>query len=406
MRNAILAVIITAIAVIAAPSPASTTAAGELDGRIVAANNDFGFKLFSKLASSTPTKNVFISPSSVAFALAMTLNGADGETQDAMARALSLSEMTLEEVNAASAMLMNELISADEEVEFAIANSLWARQDVQFLPDFIRANRSYYDAEVTALDFASPKAAPWINTWVSNKTQGKIADIVDDPIDPMTIMFLLNAIYFKAEWTEPFDPESTREAGFQPLTGETKIVQRMHLFHDFRYLETESFQAVSLPYASGRLSMYVFLPGEAIGLPAFQDELKRENWERWMAEFTYREGLVALPRFKVEYGAKLNSTLSALGMGVAFDQNLADFSLMAETEFPVYISQVKHKTYIDLDEFGTEAAAVTMVEMALGSAPMEDEPEPFTMIVDRPFVLAIRDNDTGALLFLGCIVEP
>jgi serpin B len=323
-----------------------------------------------------------------------------------MVRALSLSEMTLDQVNAASAALMNELLSADEEVELAIANSLWARLGVQFLPDFIRANRSHYDAEVTALDFASSQAAPWINTWVSNKTQGKIADIVDDPIDPMTIMFLLNAIYFKASWTEPFDPECTREADFHLLTGETKQVQRMHLFHDFRYLETESFQAVSLPYASERMSMYVFLPAETVGLPAFQAQLTRENWERWMAEFSYREGLVALPRFKVEYGAKLNSALTALGMGIAFDQNLADFSLMAETEFPIYISQVKHKTFIDLDEYGTEAAAVTMVEMALGAAPMEDEPEPFEMIVDRPFIIAIRDNTTGALLFLGSIVEP
>jgi serpin B len=238
-RHVVLTIIIAAVALLAAPNPASTTVAGELDGRIVAANNDFGFKLFGKLANSAPINNVFISPSSIAFALAMTLNGADGETKDSMARALSLSAMTLDEVNAASAVLMNELLNADEEVELAIANSLWARLDVRFLPGFIRANRSHYDAEVTALDFASPQAAPWINIWVSNKTQGKISDIVDDPIDPMTIMFLLNAIYFKAAWTEPFDPEATREADFQLLTGEIKPVQRMHLFHDFRYLETD-----------------------------------------------------------------------------------------------------------------------------------------------------------------------
>ena len=406
MRNAFLAVIIAAITLLSVPSPAPTAVIGDFDNRIVNANNDFGFKLFGRLTDSTPTKNVFISPSSIAFALAMTLNGADGETKDAMVAALSLSEMTLEEVNSASAGLMNTLLSADEEVELSIANSLWARKGVHFLPDFIRTNRDHYDAEVTALDFDSPQAAPWINTWVSNKTQGKITDIVDDPIDPMTIMFLLNAIYFKAAWTEPFDPECTREEDFLLLTGETKRVQRMHLFHDFRYLETESFQAVSLPYASERLSMYVFLPDETTGLPAFQEKLTRENWEQWMAEFTYREGFLGLPRFKVEYGARLNSALTALGMGVAFDQNLADFSLMADTEFPIYISQVKHKTFIDLDEYGTEAAAVTMVEMALGAAPMEDEPEPFEMIVDRPFVIAIRDNTTGALLFLGCIVEP
>jgi len=406
MRNAVLAIIIVAVALLAAPNAASATAAGGLDGRIVAANNDFGFKLFGKLTSSAPTKNVFISPSSIAFALAMTLNGADGETKDAMARALSLSEMTLDEVNAASAGLMNELLNADEDVELSIANSLWARLGVQFLPGFIRANRSHYDAEVTALDFASPKAAPYINTWVSNKTQGKISGIVDDPIDPMAIMFLLNAIYFKAAWTEPFDPEATREADFHLLTGETKRVQRMRLFHDFRYLETDSFQAVSLPYGSRRLSMYVFLPAETTGLAAFQSALTRENWERWMAKFSYREGLLALPRFKVEYGAELNSALAALGMGVAFDGQSADFSLMAQTDLNIFISAVRHKTYIDLDEYGTEAAAVTSVEMSLTAAPMEDGPEPFEMIVDRPFVIAIRDNDTGALLFLGCIVEP
>ena len=404
--NKTLTLIFTAIMLLATPGSASTTDSGGLQERIAAANNDFGFSLFSNLTDAAPTNNVFISPSSIAFALAMTLNGAAGETRDAMSRALSLDGFTLDEANAAGSLLMNKLMDADEAVELSIANSLWARKGVQFLPGFIRANRSHYDAEVTALDFASPKAAPYINTWVSNQTQGKISGIVDDPIDPAMIMFLINAIYFKAPWSEPFDPEATREADFHLLTGETKQVQRMHLSHDFRYFETDSFQAVSLPYGSERLSMYVFLPRESVGLPAFQDNLTRENWDGWMEQFSYREGLVALPRFKVEYGAELNSALTALGMGVAFDANLADFSLMAEADQNIFINAVKHKTYIDVDEAGTEAAAVTSVEMALTAAPMEDGPEPFEMIVDRPFVIAIRDNDTGALLFLGSIVDP
>jgi len=372
----------------------------------VTANTNFGFGLFHAVAGEEYADNVFISPVSVGMALCMTLNGARGETRDAMLEALKLDGLTLQQVNDSSKALLAELASADDAVELSIANSLWANMNVKFLPEFIRTNHRYYNAKVTPLDFASSEAAPAINKWVESHTNGKITGIVDSPIDPLTILFLINAVYFKGAWSEPFSPERTEEADFH-LLGGTKKVQQMRLHSDFRYMESDELQAVRLPYGEGRLSMYVVLPREGFPFGEFCHGLDGDRWNEWMDALTYREGLVALPRFKVEYEKQLNEALTRMGMGVAFEGERADFRLMAETMDNIFISQVKHKTYIDVNEEGTEAAAATSVEMELTAAPMEeDEPPPFEMVVDRPFILAVRDDQTGALLFLGAIVEP
>lgn len=372
----------------------------------VTANTAFGFGLFHAVAGEEYAENVFISPVSVGLALCMTLNGAQGKTRATMLKALSLDSLTLDQVNDCSRVLLAQLAAADESVELSIANSLWANMNINFLPAFIKTNHTYYHAKVTPLDFASAQAAPTINAWVSDRTNGKIAGIVDAPIDPLTILFLINAVYFKGPWSEPFDPDRTEEADFHLLSG-TKEVQQMRLHSGFRYMENDELQAVRLPYGDERISMYVVLPREGFPFGEFCHGLDGDRWNEWMDALSYRDGLVALPRFKVEYEQQLNAALTALGMGIAFDGERADFRLMAQTMENIFISQVKHKTYLDVNEEGTEAAAATSVEMKLTSAPMEeDEPPPFELIVDRPFILAIRDDQTGALLFLGAIVEP
>lgn len=374
----------------------------ELDERLIEANNGLGLNLFRELTKSNPEKNIFISPSSILTALAMTYNGAEGGTRAAMEKTLQLEEMTMEEVNKAFADLLTILRNPDPKVELTVANSLWAREGVDFHEDFLTRNRDYFDAEVTEVDFNDAGAADIINGWVKEKTRDRIDGIVEPPINPDTILFLINAIYFKGEWTEPFDPDLTRELPFNRPDGTTKEIPVMFRKNNFRYLENELFQAVSLPYGKNeRVSMYIFLPAESAGLEQLYAELNSANWKGWIASFSSMEGEIGLPRFKFEYETSLNDTLESLGMGIAFDENAADFSGMRPIPPRLVISEVKHKTFVEVNEEGTEAAAVTSVEVGVTAMP-----ETFSMIVDRPFFFTITDDITGTILFMGSVLEP
>ncbi|MBD1870760.1 serpin family protein [Cyanobacteria bacterium FACHB-471] len=398
-------------AIAQSPSPSSPPTMNQIEdsdedldvnARLVAANTRFGFKLFSQILEQNgePT-NLMVSPTSVAIALTMTYNGASGTTQQAMADALELEGMSLEEINQANAALELALENADPEVQLAIANSLWSREDTSFNPDFLQRNRDFYSAEVASLDFTNPSAIATINNWVSRNTQEKITEIIRE-INPNAVLFLINATYFKGNWTTPFNAELTSDRSFTLLDGSQKQHPTMSQRGFYAYLETDQFQAVSLPYGeSERLSMYVFLPRESSSLTAFQQNLTAENWETWMSQFSREEGAITLPRFKLEYETQLNEALQTLGMAVAFDAEQADFSGMSDESLS--ISRVKHKTFIEVNEEGTEAAAVTSVEMQLTSAPANS---PFQMEVDRPFFYAIRDNQTETVLFMGTVVEP
>jgi serine protease inhibitor len=375
------------------------------DERLVVANTRFGFKMFDALARKDPGNNIFVSAPSVAIALSMTYNGADGTTKDAMASTLELQGMSLDEVNRANLALKTMLENPDSAVALSIANSLWARAGLPFDADFLQRNKDYFQARVTNLNFDDPGAALTINRWVSDNTREKIRQIVAAPIDPSTIMFLINAIYFKGTWTYAFDKAKTVDGRFANLTG-GKMHSIMHQSGEYPYLMGDNFQAVSLPYGKGRVSMYVFLPDEGSSLAEFQRGLNADSWSDWMSRFRQGEGDIALPRFKLEYEANLNDILKALGMEIAFDGGRANFGKM----FPitatqnVFISKVKHKTFVDVNEEGTEAAAVTSVEMGITS--VREPPQRFRFIVDRPFFFAIRDNQTGTILFMGSIVDP
>ncbi|MEQ8381862.1 MAG: serpin family protein [Coleofasciculus sp. A1-SPW-01] len=368
--------------------------------QIVEANTKFGFKLFSEILQQDSNKNVFISPTSIAIALAMTYNGASGETQAAMANALELQGMSLSEVNQANEALKTTLENADSDIQLSIANSLWGRQDISFKPDFRQRNQEFYEAQVTDLDFANPEAKRIINNWVKENTNGKIPQIISE-IKPDDILFLINAIYFKGNWMEKFDKDKTVNRPFYLADGTQKQHPMMSQSGEYQYYEDDSVQAISLPYGKGRLSFYVFLPRETVSLDTFEQQLTPENWQQWMNQFRKRDGSIVLPRFKLEYEIQLNEALKALGMDVAFDRR-ADFSNMTEAD--VLINQVKHKTFVEVNEEGTEAAAATSVGMVLTSAAIPQTP--FEMVVDRPFFCAIRDNQTGTILFMGSIREP
>ncbi|MCD5383933.1 serpin family protein [candidate division WOR-3 bacterium] len=389
------------LGVLVLPSLGQT--AQELDARLVSANTRFGFSLFREIIRQDTDKNIFISPSSVAMALAMTYNGASGETRQAMADALKLEGMSLSEVNRANAKLMAMLEDPDPRVQLNIANSLWAREGIRFKPDFLKRNEKFYGARVTTLNFADPDAESIINSWVSEKTKGKIDKIVEN-IDPMAIMFLINAIYFKGNWTVEFDEEKTRDRPFYLLDGTEKKHPMMSQSGDYRYYRGDRFQAVRLPYGDNkRIGMYIFLPDKDSDIREFLQNLTAENWENWMAGFRMMEGNIVLPRFRLEYEINLNDALKALGMEIAFDMARADFTDMCEIPhgLNVFINKVKHKTFIEVNEEGTEAAAVTCVGIGITAIR-----EKFSMIVDRPFFFGITDDETGTILFIGAIVEP
>ncbi|HJZ48833.1 MAG TPA: serpin family protein, partial [Roseiflexaceae bacterium] len=369
----------------------------------VAANIHFAFKLFAELTRSNIESNVFVSPVSVALALAMAYNGARGETQRAIARTLELGEISLDELNRANAGLIESLRALDPQIALAIANSLWARQGLTFEPDYLRRSRDFYHAEIATLDFGDPRAAQAINDWVARNTNGKIEKIVDR-IDRTAIMFLINAIYFKGHWARQFDARRTRELPFTLPDGRRKQHPLMAQSGKFDYYAGQGFQAINLPYGAGRASMYIFLPEQRSSLRAFRRELSHESWDTWMRHFRQSEGTIVLPRFKLSYEVTLNDALKALGMAIAFDGQRADFSAMlADGKPSANIDEVKHKTFVELNEEGTEAAAVTSIGMVRTSMMPQRS---FSMVVDRPFFCAIRDNQTGALLFMGSIVEP
>ncbi|MEH2148320.1 serpin family protein [Nostoc sp.] len=372
------------------------------DTKIVESSNKFGFKLFSEvLKNDQGEKNIFISPSSVAIALAMTYNGASGSTQQAMAKTLELQGMNLPEINSSYAAVLKQLLdNSDTKVQLKIANSLWANQDVSFAPDFLKKTQDFYQAKVSNLNFKDAAASSIINNWVKENTNGKINKIVET-IEPNQVLFLINAIYFKGNWSNEFDKNQTAQYPFQITSGKRKQHPMMSQNGDYRYYESEQFQAVSLPYGKdGKVSFYIFLPKQNSNLKDFYQNLNVENWEKWMTQFNKQKGFIRLPRFKTDYEVTLNDALKSLGMEEAFS-NKANFSGMGKN---FAISQVKHKTFVEVNEEGTEAAAATSVGIVATS--LREEAEPFRMIVDRPFFCVIRDDQTGNVLFMGSIIEP
>lgn len=375
-----------------------------VDSRLVEANTAFAFNLFQALLEEEPTgKNIIISPASVSLALAMTYNGARGETAEAMEEVLQFYDLNREDLNAAFYDLRTILQNPDPRAELAIANSLWVRRGVDLNDTFIKANKDYFAAKVSELDFDIPGAAGEINSWVEEETKGRIKDLIDSTIDHLTALFLINAIYFQADWSESFDEKQTREIPFNIADRTSKDHPVMFREGEYRYLEGDGFQAVAIPYGKNeRLSMYVFLPDNGVTLERFCEGFNAGAWNDWLNSFQKIEGQLGLPRFQFEYESSLNSVLKSLGMEIAFDEGLADFSGIRPAPPNLYVSEVKHKAFVEVNEKGTEAAAATSVEMKFTSAPLDW----FSMTVDRPFFFSIVDDQTGAILFMGSVAEP
>jgi serine protease inhibitor len=360
---------------------------------LVSSNNAFGFDIFRTLnKNENSDKNIFISPLSLSLALAMTSNGANGDTRTEMQNTLRFPDLSAEEINIYFQTLSNTLLDLDPTVKLGIANSIWYRMGFSVLPDFLSINESYYNAEVQALDFSDPASVNTINGWVATKTNDKIKKVIDN-IGPEVIMYLINAIYFKGQWTYDFDKELTSEGTFHKSPSEQSTANFMHQEGAFEYYANDSLQLLEMPYGQGNFSMVVLLPKTGHSVSSLADGLTPEIWNGWLADTAKEYVEITMPTFKFEYERIMNDDLIALGMVKAFGP--ADFSNINPSA-DLCISMVKHNSFVEVNEEGTEAAAVTVVEIIETSMP------PVTpYIVDRPFIFAIRETTTNTILFMG-----
>ncbi len=366
--------------------------------KLVESDNKFSFKLFEAInRQEEPGKNLFISPLSVSMALGMTLNGADGTTRDEMESALELAGLSPEEINESYKSLTELLTNLDKDVLMQIANSIWYNNSIQVEQDFVDVNKEYFDAEVTGMDFADPSAPLTINNWVSDKTHGKITKIAPNPISDNIKMFLINAIYFNGSWKYQFDPEDTEDRDFLLSGEQSKTVSMMSREGKVRYFNHDRFLALDLPYGNEKFYMTVILPSVSENIDDIISILNPEDWNTWMSGFhELDDASLYLPKFKLEYKLSLVDVLKSMGMEIAFSGS-ADFSKITNST-SLFISDVLHKTFVEVNEEGTTAAAVTSVVMT------DSLPPSFT--VDRPFIFVIREDKTGAIVFMGKILDP
>jgi serpin B len=373
--------------------------------KLAAANNDFAFKLLKQLAKDQPVANIFISPYSASAVLQMVGSGAAWQTKTEMQQVLGTTGLSSDAVSAANKVITQSLNSENTNIILTTANAIWYRQDAHVKPEFIARNQEFFGATVDSLNFADPHSVDVINAWANEKTHGKISRIADGMIDPTyTRLFLANAVYFKGKWADPFDAGDTKERPFHLRGGSEKNVPLMTQTKTFTYRRGTGYQAVRLPYQDENLAMYVFLPNTNSGPEKLLGIMNGDTWQRVTKPgFSEKEGTVVLPKFKLEYSVELEQPLQALGMKKAFDMKKADFSGIATN---LYISAARQKTFIEVKEEGTEAAAVTGIGMPEAGGTEMPPPNPFQMIVDRPFLFFIEDKPTGTILFMGVMFDP
>lgn len=372
-----------------------------IDRRVVAATNDFGFDLMRRLdAKSKAQSNIVMSPLSICSALAMVYNGAAGSTRKAMANTLHLGALSPGEINRAHSALRANLQNADPSLETAIANSIWARQGTNFGANFLKRNRKYFGAKISSRDLSAPATLTEINRWVKTNTRGKIETIADRPYDAATMMVLINAVYFKGQWKDKFEKSATKSGDFHLQSGQTARVPMMNQSGEYSYLKAKNFAAVALPYCNGAMSFYLLLPDKGLPLATLLKTLNAKQWSAWRGQMEEREGHISIPRFKLSFDEELKNALSTLGMSEAFSAR-ADFSAMRK-ERDLFISAVRHKAVIEVDEKGTVAAAATQ---AVG-ATKDKTDEPFQFIADRPFLALLCDERSGSILFLCALRDP
>jgi serine protease inhibitor len=367
----------------------------------VAGNNTFALNLYSILKKEEG--NLFLSPYSISSALAMTYGGARGDTAEEMAKALHFTlgadrtHFAFSELDIAF-----DKIQEKGQVQLHIANSLWPQKDYPLLPEYLKLTKQYYGVSITSVDYvkAAKETCKLINTWVEDKTKDKIKDLIrPGDLDPVTVLVLVNAIYFKGNWASQFDPKRTTKSDFS-LSGNAKTqVPMMYQEGKFGYGEIEGAQLLELPYVGKELSMVIVLPKKPEGLSDVENQFTAKNLDAWLSHISEQDVNIYLPKFKVTWGTfELNKPLQALGMRMAFGSG-ADFSGMDGTR-SLFIGLVLHKAFVEVNEEGTEAAAATAVVMKRSA------PRIHTFRADHPFLFLIKENVTGSILFVGRVLDP
>jgi len=381
----------------------SPAASGDLR-ELTSANTSFAFQLLTEIFKEQPEQNIFISPYSVSTVLQMVENGAGGKTKAEMRQALGIADLSQAAQNEANRDLSRSINATTTNLILNTANAIWYRQGIPVRPAFIACNQNFYQATVEELNFDDPATVGHINSWAKEKTHGKIPSIVSGPVDPATYLYLANAVYFKGDWAKPFKVENTKEREFHLRGGKTKRWPMMFQGGRFSYCQGDGYQAVRLPYQGWNVSLYVFLPAPNSSPEQLVATLSGDHWRQTTVRgFTEHEGTLVLPRFKFEYAVDLKPPLRALGIRNAFSAGAADFSALCDQ--PVFISGAMQKTFIEVNEKGTEAAAVTLIEAETASIRAKP-PKPFQMIVDRPYLFVIEHRPTGTILFLGISFDP
>ncbi len=370
--------------------------------QLVEADHSFSFKLMNEIIVQDTSKNIFISPLSVSYAFGMALNGANGSTYEAIRNVLELQGLSEDEINQAFLSLMELLINLDEQVIFEIANSIWYKNGFPVLDSYLDVNQQYFNAEISSLDFSDPESVNIINNWVADKTHDKIKKILDS-IPPDAVMYLINAIYFKAAWFYEFDKDLTAEESFYIDRENQQECYMMKTTAELDFYTDENLQAVTLPYGKGQYNMTVMLPAQDQDINQFAATFTYLDWSTLLSNMSYGKGTVELPKFKSEYKLLMNDVLKAMGMSIAFSDQ-ADFTRIVR-HGGIYISRVLHKTFVQVDEEGTEAAAVTLIEFRETSAGGDSDLD-FYIKINRPFYFIIHEKESGTILFIGKIKNP
>lgn len=375
----------------------SDKAAEIVDKNFVGSNSEFALDLFNRLANKDSSSNIFISPISISIAMAMVYNGANGASRQDISEIFRFKNYDADSLNKAFKLLLTSMSGIDEMVELYTGNSIWLKDDLKINKDFTSLTENYYNATVNLADFESSDTVNKINDWAGKATQGKIKNIADPASLKNAVIYLANAIYFKGQWRDKFKQENTEEDDFFLADKSSKKVQMMQNTGEFDYYDGEKFRVIRMPYGRRKSSMYVFLPDEDIDINDLLTSLSVELLDKYILQSTSEEVMLKFPKFNIDYSANLENTLKNMGMNTSFNKDTADFSGIAPG---VFISQIAHKAIIEVNEEGTVAAAASSFGMgALAVKPIE-----FT--VNKPFILLIKDDRTGNILFEGRIMVP
>ncbi|MEO1021570.1 MAG: serpin family protein [Bacteroidota bacterium] len=378
---------------------------GEAEKRILEADQTFGVNIFKDVVEmEADQENVFVSPLSLSMALGMTMNGARGQTFSEMQQTLGFGELTQSEINEGYQGLDDFLTSVDEQVQLGIANSVWSKQGFPIEEPFINDLNTFFGAEAHEMDFNDPQTVEAINQWAADKTNDRILRVLER-IPPEMRLYLINAVFFKADWDTQFDPDFTTEVTFYTDDGGEPQIDMMNTSNTFNYLEQDRFQMVDLPYGNGSFSMSLILPKkEEESLDAFiAEEVTAGSVQDWISQMDTTMVLVGLPKFELSYktkGSTLPTSLSEMGMPTAFTPR-ADFTGI-NPQGELLISSVDQHTFLKVDEEGSEAAAVTVIGVGVTSI----GPSYPSVYLNRPFLLLIREQQTGTILFMGKIGNP